>query len=597
MADFVFFHLDSSNCIPWDCFEQNLDYAFAFNPSSCGKYPFDSCQTNEVFVASLSSTHSSKEILHAAFEFGPAFLEHIGVSTGLIWNKKSGEFCLFRDPFGFIPLYVIQFPEAKNRANRLFTTSPDLYRNIVCNRTINDAWFDRFIECRHGDSCDDVYVDTQRIRPGEVYFQTKNDKDAFFESLRGNPCLKSCEWTCSTSSIWTHRYDEVLDLSYQEAVKKLREQLIDAASRIPCSEPCFTLSGGLDSSGILAAWCESHEGVFDAVSLVSRRFESCDESKELDVLEKRFPIRLHRIVMDDAWPLCEPELYQNTIGIGPVCSPGIESNLVAYRGIEKVLGSRMLITGYGGNFIVKARMEAVFRDLLERRALMELFEELKNCSQSRRFARRVLGNIAQGKIRASWRKLKNKRDELNLEKPRTWLNNRMKAQFSEEMYDRVFGMTHLEERSWTPLSWGWEYAVRAMDSASRLTGHRFYDPLHDLSLCDFCAKLPPRYFLKNGEYRPVYRDALSSLLPDEITYHPKVQSFDELMIEGLCRRARSLIETAIAGKKSGYFFDISRLEEAFERYCSESLTGEPSDSMFYLWRSLTTSLWLNAVKD
>ena len=130
-----------------------------------------------------------------------------------------------------------------------------------------------------------------------------------------------------------------------------------------------------------------------------------------------------------------------------------------------------------------------------------------------------------------------------------------------------------------------------MDMLARLCPHRFYDPLFDTELYDFCACIPPQYFLNCGEYRPIYKEALKPLLPDEIVHHPKCQSFDMLIHDGLSKYARPLIEDVIRRGYWGEVLDKNGLLKAYEQYCLDAAEDEPGYEMTPLWRSISLLLW------
>ena len=265
--------------------------------------------------------------------------------------------------------------------------------------------------------------------------------------------------------------------------------------------------------------------------------------------------------------------------------------LAGYDAIYQSSGPRTIITGYGGNYIVKVRMESLYRYLFQTRNFSQLKRELSAISASllRHQIVRFLANIADGQIRLVIRDLAHRHPT---DFQHAWLNPVFGAQFPAFSIDPFYGMTHTQERALIPIFWGWEYRVRCLDIIARTTQHAFYDPLFDMEVYDFCACIPPQYFLDAGEYRPIYKDALTPLLPAEIIHHPKCQSFDSLMHEGIAIHASSLVKQAINNSLFNDVFDRNKLSAAYEQYRHDVEQNNVDDIYGRaLWLSLSTILW------
>lgn len=553
--------------------------------ASCNPYnswPVLTAHHHDTWIVMLSRTDNVNDVLHKYQQSPDTFIDTLGVSAGIIWQPETGNICVFRDKFGFIPLMLIHHSDG----GMTITTSPDLHSQFTQSRAINHAYFGRFLRMIDSDSTDDVFENTERILPGEIrHFDILTPQSASNRQIPPSSCY------------WHRRHYTPFSSSRHVLAEQLRHVLIESADRIPSDNPVFTLSGGLDSSGILAAYCHSRQPLLvDAVSLVSTSHASCDESKELDILEHAFPLRLRRIDMDKSWPLSNPELYQKYRAYGPHVAPGIESTLAIYRKIEAQFGPRTVITGYGGNFIVKVRTEALWRHLLSqamfsRTTRKDIFDEIAAMRPRdiRTLAARVLGNIADGRIRAYFKRhLSSGSREPHI------LNECFAAQFPAEHTDPIFFMSHCEERTWLPVSWEWEMCARALDMIARETSHAYYDPLFDAKVYDFCAQIPPQYFLKCRDYRTIYKDALAALLPAEIIHHPKIQSFDDLMLDGLKTHAKAYIQHKIDSAPDCVqnLINTNALSAEFHHFCQ---TSHNRSSMPYpishIWRALSVCVW------
>ena len=574
----------------WQIFARTSAFQLAIldTPSP---YRVDAAQFGDIAVAVLSNDVEAAEILDMVRLNRELFVDGLRLrwpAAGIIWNTRSGEFCVFRDIFGFIVWGV-----SRIQRELACTTSPDAFAGIVRGRPLNDARMAAYLLETEDNSRADFFEHTERILPGECLFWA-DSIDGFIDSILGNTKdAQAYEPRAHHVSYWKRRNYGVFDATYDELVPELRQQLMDAAGRIGAGEDvCFTLSGGLDSSGILAAYCairKNENKKFDAVSLVSREHPECDESSELSVLEAALPIQLKRVNMDAAWPVSRPESYESFGAWGPPYAPGIETSLAAYEAVERDLGTRTIITGHGGNLIVKVRLEAMWRHLLSRMDVREIAEEIGALTKAhvRYLATRTLANSFDGRL-YTW--LNHLRGRNICSVAQRCMKRILLAQFEPAHTDLYFSMSHIQERQQTPQTWRWEYIVRSLDRLARQTHHRFYDPLFDPVLYDFCAQIPPQYFMRRGEYRKLYKDALSPLLPAQILAHPKCKSFSGIIEEGIAKRAIMEINKRISQFSSEYI-DSKKLLKFYHDYTEETAAGCAHASSMSIWRPLSLCYW------
>ena len=504
--------------------------------------------------------------------------------SGVIFWPRRDAVCVFRDKFGVMPWMVHASPES----GMSVTSSPERHTAATAQAPLDETWFGRFLWGIDAASRDDCFVGSERLRAGESLW------------LRDGRAAYERYWCPSHSPNGS---------SAKDHTAQLREALFSAVSRIPGDLPLvFTLSGGLDSSGILAAHCSglAPGACADAVSLVSARHPSCDESGELDILERAFPIRLRRISMDGAWALAEPNLYHQCRSYGPLVAPGIETSLAVYRAMRQTHGRCRIVTGYGGNFLVKVRREALWRDLIARRAWPELARELIHLRphHARELLARLMANSADGKLLEVLKRLLPAPLQQTIFRPRyaeadpqTWLCYDFVQRHGPESVDPIFSMTHGQERDFLPVSWEWEMRARALDWAARAGGVTQYDPLFDPELYALCAQFPPGDFLRHGDSRHLYKEALRPLLPHAILNHPKRQSFDAIVHEGVAVRARPVVESAIAHlphTQAGTMIDPQAMARSYAKY-AETVAQHGEALPFrsdLLWRAISTTLWV-----
>ncbi len=577
----------------WRVIAQNPHHQLAILESP-SPYAADVQQFGDIVVAVLSNDVKATDIIEAVRLHREHFVEGMRLrkpAAGLIWNKTTDECCIFRDIWGFVVWGI-----SRIHNDIECTTSPEIFGQMVRGRPLNHARIASYLRQTEDDFRFDFFEHTERILPGECLILAR-DCSAFFEAVLRNGDSEAIEKAVGIHRIsyWDNRRYCSFDASYEELVPELRKTLVDASSRIgACEDLCFTLSGGLDSSGVLSAYCallkDSGNKKFDAMSLISRQHSSCDESRELDVLESALPIRLMRVNMDEAWTFSKPELYGKYWAWGPMGSPGIEVNLLGYQAVAKTLGARTIITGYGGNFIVKVRFEAMLRHILRQGKCSDWIDAVKNLDRGtiRFLLARTAANTFDGRIYALYRRLSTAPHQCDIESQ--CMSPWFYAQFGSNRIDPVFSMSHLQERAWIPKSWDWEFAVRCLDKLARLTPHRFYDPLLDPVLYDFCAQIPPQFFERNGEYRKIYKDALAPLLPAAIISHPKCQSFDDMSHEGLAKHASPYVENRILSCCHDCI-QKQNLLELYRKYLEHVGAKSSPYNLNNTWRPISLCFW------
>lgn len=540
-------------------------------------------------VVTLSHTDTPREVWRALRAGNSRhFIDRLGVCAGIVWNTETDAFCVFRDKFGLIPVMATEFGHYLS-----VTTSPLAHARVNRRRAVNENWFARFLYASTASSIDDVWRQTLRIYPGEVRVWGAIAIDAFFDQLSGATVCTGVQERCGDSRsdvYWRRRRYSTSEISFDEAVESLREYHARAISRIPSTKPpIFSLSGGLDSTSIVSAYARTvgatREQPLETFSLLSSHHESCDESSEIDVLARALPITARRFDMGFDTETGDDAIASMAYGYGPMCGPGLEVNLWAYRRMAPQPQSRMFITGYGGNFIVKTRVESILRDLWKRRR----FGELARYANDIRFSsikyiakRYVAFLLAKG--------LGVRKMSPSEEVARNFCEPGFCRRCDVPLFDEMFAMTHAQERAQIPLCDEWEYMVRAIDATARASRQYFYDPLLDAELYDFCAQIPPHYWDYRGEDRAVYRAAFMPLLPEAIRKHPKSQSFDEEIADVMRRNMARFIEGASDTSREPSMINERRLRQMQRDFIERRQTAPLGD----VWRLTIADWWLRA---
>ena len=141
-----------------------------------------------------------------------------------------------------------------------------------------------------------------------------------------------------------------------------------------------------------------------------------------------------------------------------------------------------------------------------------------------------------------------------------------------------------------PLCDEWEYMMRAIDITARMSKQYFYDPLFDAELYDFCAQIPAHYWDYGGKDRAVYRAAFMPLLPEAIRTHPKVQTFDEAIVDIVNKNmARFGVDFNVASRDPSI---IDRME--LKKMQRDFVERRQTERLGDVWRPTAVDWWLRA---
>jgi len=118
-------------------------------------------------------------------------------------------------------------------------------------------------------------------------------------------------------------------------------------------------------------------------------------------------------------------------------------------------------------------------------------------------------------------------------------------------------------------------------------------PLVDADVVDYMLRLPPEVAYDPHLTRPLFRDAMSGLVPDEVRLRPTKSNFDAVFHEALTGHDRPAIRQLLGGsglELAAYLKanEVRRLVEAQP----DRFPGGLLAWAIYVWRMVTAELWL-----
>ena len=460
-----------------------------------------------------------------------AALEHWGTEAPKRFNgmwalalldTHKGTLFLSRDRFGIKPLYYYQ------EGGKLIVTSEVKAILSVAER--------RF-----------------KLNPntvGKFLFQslTNSNQDTFFDGITAFPTGSSCTIDIRqslarplmTERYWRHPVELGGNVQHDDVAPEDIKDVFDSAVhlRLRSDVPVgILLSGGLDSSSILAATCTSFEKErVTTLSAVSND-PLASEERYIDIAARHFNIVPKKLnvdndpkqLLDDLSNLCWFS-DQPVSGMPPA----------AHRQLmirAKKLGLTVLLTGQGADEQLGGYRKFLFfflRHCLSRRQLAPVLSMLGgrlfhrtispgfNLSEAKRYLPGLRGRVA-GRLAGTFL------DNISLE-------------------DTGFRSSY-QEREWLDIA---KFSVPVLlhyeDRMSMSTGVEMRVPFLDHRLVEMLARVRPSRKLSRGWTKWIFRTAMKDALPEEITWRKDKRGFSLPTDNWLRNEYYPTIEKMFAGR-------------------------------------------------
>ncbi|CAN5641310.1 asparagine synthase (glutamine-hydrolyzing) [soil metagenome] len=483
-----------------------------------------------------------------------------------VFDRAIGTVTLSRDRLGIAPLYIRETPGCT-----FFCSSPAPLRDMdPASLPINAGAVVGFIE-----------TELKDFGAATVY-----------EGISALPPAVAVEFPLGQASLETARVRHYWqppqrrlrpdDLSLEDAVTRLRDTLVDAVTlRLRSEVPtAFELSGGLDSSSIVAIAAEMTPGI------TTFTIEVPDQNEEPFA---RTMARRHRIdyrvlrETDETFP--EKALEFARLMEEPFHSPNIFTHhemrtRMKAEGVDVVLsgsGGDEVLAGYEGSFWPGAA-EAMRMDgdslAAGRHSLLMNLRHLRSWDLTRSRARRVMG------------RLRNLGGAGDPHSPRARAAALDDSEGDVPALALERGYPHLsydEQRRYHFQVGLLPYYLASNDRFTMAIPieHRF--PFLDFRMVELGLLMPPSYLFRNGWTKYVLRKAMEPLLPRAITWRRNKMGFP-FPLERLLRTRKATFEPYFDQcRNSGYIPAAAGYDDW--------LRSDPVK----LWRACSTGLWLSSL--
>jgi asparagine synthase (glutamine-hydrolysing) len=451
----------------------------------------------------LRTTGDTETIIHLYEEMGPRCVEQLrGMFAFCIWDTKTKQVLLARDRLGIKPLYY-----AERNGELLFASELKPIMQVDGTpRSLNWEAAGHLFTFLATPSDQSIINGVKKLEPARVAV-----------GAAGHP-LKIQQY-------WDVSFEPNESATEAELVEQLREMLTEAVTLHQVSDvPVGAfLSGGLDSSAIVAMMAKPAEGRFKTFSIGFEE-SSFNELEHARAVAKQFGTDHHdlvlrpdavQIVEDLTWYLDEP--FGDTSAI-----PTYMVSKLAAEHVKVVLsgdGGDELFGGYD-KYVVEGRERSYDTLPGPVKKLAGLAGALMpHGMKGRRFLRHL---ALDGSNRYLDAQSLFHRDELpsllrgealeQITRHDPWAQSRaLLGPANASPLDWLSQIQYRDLFTYLPLD-----ILTKVDRMTMAHSLEARPPLLDHKLVEFAATVPSRFRIKNGSTKHIFKQAMRGILPDQI---------------------------------------------------------------------------------
>lgn len=446
-------------------------------------------------------SQSDTEVLLEAYKYWgtDCFARLNGFWTLAIYDFKKRTLLLSRDRIGKKPLYWTRHGTRVYFASEIkaLFQIPEVYRQRQPNEASILQWL--------------------------VYGRRDLGCDTCFKNIHSLP--SGC-WTILDHSFPNHvnvfwslpkRRMSERDISIDEASGTIRSILLDSVKiRLRADVPfAIELSGGMDSSSLVAAAAQIHSGKITTYTVRFPEKEWNEEPYARSVAQHyNVDYRVLDSPSEDFWNQILAFTYQEE---EPYHSPNLQTNQVIWS-LMRSSGVKVSLNGAGGDEVFAGYGRYYDMAQIENLRHLRIGKYIKNTLQY---------SESNKKLKVLLRSLiKLMRDGVNFVL-HSWPRNR---QFSSN-----FSSGPLSEFRYFPLlskalyrdmtNVLMPYWLRSGDKSHMGIPMEVRIPLLDYRLLDFVFSLPVTYLIRNGWHKWIFRKAVEDLLPENVVWRPQKMGY------------------------------------------------------------------------
>jgi asparagine synthase (glutamine-hydrolysing) len=524
--------------------------------------------------------------LYRRYGFADALRRINGDFAVALFDQQAGTLWLGRDRVGVRPLYyhtgagTLAFASRPQALRSLPHVSPDVNRRYVA------------------------------IFAGSHYRYIDNAPDESpFADIRQLPAASFLKWSGRAPQIGSYwSLDEQPDWSETESelAERYRELLLDAVQRRlkVARKPVFTLSGGMDSSSVLACAVQLTGEKQQAISSVYPD-KTYDESDDIRGFVAEKVSRWQPIPIED-FDLVDVVRQMVRIHDEPVATATWLSHFLLTKTVAaQDFGA--LFGGLGGDELNAGEYEYFvfnFADMRRSGLVAELEHEIAEWAKHhdhpiyrkhREAAVAHLGRLAgnaPGEVLVDRERLTRyypavKSSYFDLSRFQPVLDHPFSSYLKNRTYQDIF-------RETAPC------CLRAEDRNCEAAGLNHSDPFFDYRLMEFMFRVPGRMKIRDGVTKRLLREAMRGILPEETRTRIKKTGWNapaHIWFNGpALEQLRDLVHSRAFRERGIY--NAAEVDRLIEEHRTIVDTGAARDNhMMLLWQLLNVELWFQEVVE
>ncbi len=451
-------------------------------------------------------TNSDTEVLLKGFiTIGPQILDRLrGMWAFAVWDNQNQELFIARDRFGEKPLFYYF-----DNGVFLFASNLSGISNLLTNKELNPKAISELFAYQYISQQQSIYKGVTKLLPAQFGYVTKDE-------------LK-------LSSYWQLKYDEKIDISFEDAQLKVEEIMHSSIQEKLISDVPLGLflSGGNDS-GLVAAIASHYKKGITSVTLSTPQNPELDEAMYAQQIAKLQGLNYNQVDLEID---CINKLPQLLSMIEPFADSSIIPTAAVSEKAKQFL--TVVLTGDGGDEIfggygIPALLNRIKPSALP---LATIMDELSN----RRFqpgwkyppkVANIERMISYGGLNSycnamdyepsNIRKLLFKSSFLNeLETEQAYFQKSIIRSYKGNIsnHDMMF---FLGVKGYLP-----DDFLMKVDTGTMYASIESRAPFLDNRLIEFTSKLKPEVLMPNGQEKLLLKKICEKYLPKEIVYKKK----------------------------------------------------------------------------
>jgi asparagine synthase (glutamine-hydrolysing) len=388
-----------------------------------------------------------------------------------------------------------------------------------------------------------------------------------------------------------------------EAAATMRSTIARAVARRcrPDEVSGVLLSGGLDSSSVAAVAAKllgEERAPVAGYSAVFPNHPEVDESRYIDPLTDDLDLRSVRIAVEGGSVIGGSLEYLDAWGLPPASPNLFFWNPLLRRAAAD--GITSLLDGEGGDAIFYDS-PYILADRLRRGRVLAAVRLARQFRGDPATASRVLARLRAFGLRPAlpvppWVTSMRRRRRDPMEEAPEWFTPQLARAYVDTDETRLW--EHEPGPRWSTwllstITRGTSVVYDHVRRRARLAGLEARHPLYDVDVIELVLRLPPELAMHPTLNRPLFRQSMAGLMPEQVRRRPDKSSFDRVFHEILSGNDLGVARRLLSGapEVGAYVRPEMMRRVLFERPAGSDPLGLQMWAL-YVWRLVTAETWL-----